>query len=273
MDEPMLETKITSNKNVSPTTIDLQHVPEEGSNEEASMIHQHAAETPAAFYKTWPSHLDVHSLLQQESVIEGGRRQYLIICNISKRTNIKSLLLTAAAFGCRAVFVAGQRKFDFDPSNSDMPGSIRDRVQSGQLPIIQFEKLAHCVTYVQSLGASTMINSSESENDIPVDTDSLTKERRGPIQILGVEIDDKSIDLDAEPFTGDTAFMMGNEGQGMNSKQMAVCDGFVRIAQYGGGTASLNVNVAASIVLHRFHTWAIGHSIHKISNTKPESLI
>eukprot|EP00978_Attheya_sp_CCMP212_P015962 scaffold41442_cov53-Attheya_sp.AAC.3 len=265
----MLETKITSNKNVSPTTIDVQHVPEEGSNEEASMIHQRATETPAAVYKTWPSNLDVHSLLQQESSIEGGRRQYLIICNISKRTNIKSLLLTAAAFGCRAVFVAGQRKFDFDPSNSDMPGSIRDRVQSGQLPIIQFEKLAHCVTYIQSLGASTMRNSSESENDI--DTDSLTKEedsnRRGPIRILGVEIDDKSIDLDAEPFTGDTAFMMGNEGQGMNSKQMAVCDGFVRIAQYGGGTASLNVNVAASIVLHRFHTWSIGHSIHKISNT------
>lgn len=51
----------------------------------------------------------------------------------------------------------------------------------------------------------------------------------------------------------DTAFMMGNEGQGMNEKQMAVCDGFVKISQYGGGTASLNVSVAASIVLQRFY--------------------
>ena len=37
---------------------------------------------------------------------------------------------------------------------------------------------------------------------------------------------------------------------------MAICDGFVYIPQYGPGTASLNVAVAASIILHRFATWA-----------------
>ena len=31
-----------------------------------------------------------------------------------------------------------------------------------------------------------------------------------------------------------------------------MCDFFVYIPQYGGGTASLNVTVAASIVLHHF---------------------
>ena len=79
----------------------------------------------------------------------------------------------------------------------------------------------------------------------------------GPVRIVGVEIDDGAIDVEDEPFEGDTAFMMGNEGQGMNEKQMNVCDGFVRIAQYGGGTASLNVSVAAGIVLHRFHHWSM----------------
>jgi tRNA G18 (ribose-2'-O)-methylase SpoU len=49
--------------------------------------------------------------------------------------------------------------------------------------------------------------------------------------------------------------MMGNEGSGMTTKQMSHCDGFIRISQYGGGMASLNVSVAAGIVLHRYFQW------------------
>ncbi len=37
---------------------------------------------------------------------------------------------------------------------------------------------------------------------------------------------------------------------------MDACDAFVYIGQYGTGTASLNVAVAASIVLHHFALWA-----------------
>lgn len=37
---------------------------------------------------------------------------------------------------------------------------------------------------------------------------------------------------------------------------MRLCDGFVYIPQHGPGTASLNVTVAASIVLHHFAVWA-----------------
>lgn len=42
----------------------------------------------------------------------------------------------------------------------------------------------------------------------------------------------------------------------MNEKQLALCDSFCYIPQYGPGTASLNVAVAASIVLHSFAVWA-----------------
>lgn len=42
----------------------------------------------------------------------------------------------------------------------------------------------------------------------------------------------------------------------MSPRQMRACDGFVYIAQFGTGTASLNVAVAGSIVLHRFALWA-----------------
>lgn len=44
--------------------------------------------------------------------------------------------------------------------------------------------------------------------------------------------------------------------QGLSSKQKEFCDGFVYIPQYGNGTASLNVAVACSIVLHHFALWA-----------------
>lgn len=42
----------------------------------------------------------------------------------------------------------------------------------------------------------------------------------------------------------------------MNGRQLAVCDEFVYIPQYSGHTASLNVAVAASIVLQYFAVWA-----------------
>jgi hypothetical protein len=44
--------------------------------------------------------------------------------------------------------------------------------------------------------------------------------------------------------------------QGLSSNQKAACDKFVYIPQYGPGTASLNVAVACSIVLHHYALWA-----------------
>ncbi len=37
---------------------------------------------------------------------------------------------------------------------------------------------------------------------------------------------------------------------------MALCDRLVYIPQYGNGTASLNVAIAGSIIMHRFAVWA-----------------
>jgi tRNA G18 (ribose-2'-O)-methylase SpoU len=53
--------------------------------------------------------------------------------------------------------------------------------------------------------------------------------------------------VNQQPLTSDTALLPGNEGQGM-----ADCQQFVRIPQYGVGTASFNVNVATSMVLYRY---------------------
>jgi tRNA G18 (ribose-2'-O)-methylase SpoU len=157
-------------------------------------------------------------------------RMYLVVSNISKRPNIRSLLLTAAAFGCSGVFVVGQRQFDTSPDGTDVPGQIKNCIRQGRMVIRHFDKWHECILYL--------------------------KEHN--IQLVGVEIHQDAINLDvfvAQEPTSDVAFLMGNEGQGLSAKQMDSCDAFVIISQYGGGTASLNVNVAASIVLHRFHEY------------------
>lgn len=158
-------------------------------------------------------------------------KMYLVLTNISKRNNIKSLLQTAAACGCSAIFVVGQRTFDFD---KDLPQSLHAYTNDDEqkiMPIIRFVKWNDCVQHLV--------------------------ERN--ITLVGVEIHKDAHNLDSYTSTNnkdnnkDVAFLMGNEGQGIHEKHMASCQDFVKIPQYGGGTASLNVNVAASIVLHSYH--------------------
>jgi len=76
-------------------------------------------------------------------------------------------------------------------------------------------------------------------------------------KVCGVEIVNSALDVNTEPFETDAnlCLMIGNEGTGLSTKQMELCDYFVRISQFGGGTASLNVSVAASIVMQRFLQW------------------
>eukprot|EP00669_Euglena_mutabilis_P003290 TRINITY_DN14231_c0_g1_i1.p1 TRINITY_DN14231_c0_g1~~TRINITY_DN14231_c0_g1_i1.p1 ORF type:complete len:209 (+),score=25.48 TRINITY_DN14231_c0_g1_i1:46-672(+) len=74
--------------------------------------------------------------------------------------------------------------------------------------------------------------------------------------ICGIEIDPQAQPVDRHPFRGNTCFVLGNEGHGLDQRLMQVCDQFVYIPQYGNGTASLNVTVAGSIVFHHFGIWA-----------------
>jgi tRNA G18 (ribose-2'-O)-methylase SpoU len=146
--------------------------------------------------------------------------------------------------------VAGQKKFNFDVNSekSDVPNVLRPMIQNGLVQIIQYDKLHDCIEHLHTtLG----------------------------IKVMGVEIDQSALDVEdtdacfegADAGGGGIAFMMGNEGTGMNEKQMALCDGFVKISQYGGGTASLNVSVAAAIVLQRFYEWSRSSSRERIGTS------
>lgn len=49
------------------------------------------------------------------------------------------------------------------------------------------------------------------------------------IKICGIEIMPDSKPIQEHPFQGDTLFVLGNEGSGLNSTQIAMCDHFVYI--------------------------------------------
>ena len=155
-------------------------------------------------------------------------RLYLVICNISKSRNVRQLLLTAQAFGCCSVLVVGQER-NLQDGNNLLPFQFKRQMEQQKIELVKFVKFDECIQYL----------------------------RDRKIFLLGVEIDEQSILLDDDyfhkrPLDKDVAIFMGNEGSGIHPRHMKECQGFVRIPQYGVGTASLNVNVACSIVLYRF---------------------
>lgn len=151
----------------------------------------------------------------------------LVIINISKRNNVHKLIDAALAFGCQQILIVGQtRNFDVERYNDQ------------QHIIARFQKWKDCQGYLYEHG----------------------------MQLVGVEIHEKSVTV--EEYIGQVcdgvserpnsaphhvALVMGNEGTGLSDKLMEACEYFIRIPQYGRGTASLNVYVAASVVLSQFY--------------------
>ncbi|KAM0948593.1 putative tRNA (guanosine(18)-2'-O)-methyltransferase [Dioscorea sansibarensis] len=144
---------------------------------------------------------------------------YVVVHNVAKRHNIGTLGRSAAAFGVSEMVLIGRRDFN----------SFGSHGSASHLRFRHFHSLSDARRYL--------------------------KEDRG-CDICGVEIADGAFPVNAQPFTKSTAFLLGNEGTGLSEKECEICDFFVYIPQYGGGTASLNVTVAASIVLHHFGVWA-----------------
>ncbi len=142
---------------------------------------------------------------------------YLVISNISKKNNVQALIHTAQAYNFVPI-VVGMKAImrELDP-HLNMAGSYK---------------------YME-----TMKDLSEF----------LTTEG---IPLIAIEITESATNVLHFPFsTSSTAFMPGNEGSGLNITQRNAANGFIYIPQYGSGTASLNVTVATSIILHQYHRW------------------
>ena len=144
-------------------------------------------------------------------------KSYLVLYNIMKHANFGFLLRTAAAFGVSETIVVGKRAFDVGGACGMKRMTLKRH----------FHKLPDAINYL----------------------------REQNVSICGVEVVDDAIPIQTHPFTQSTAFMVGNEGSGLSSSQIACCDFFVYVPQHGAAEC-INVNVAAGIVLHHFAMWA-----------------
>lgn len=148
----------------------------------------------------------------------GPPASYLLVATLNKRLNIGMSVRSAVAFGCAEVLVAGNR----DVSTFGDQGTLR------HTRLRHFDRLRDAVAWCRSRG----------------------------ITVCGMEICEGAQPVQMHPFLGPTAFLAGSEGGGLDAAHKALCDHFVYVPQHGNGTASLNVTVATSIVLHHFATWA-----------------
>lgn len=144
---------------------------------------------------------------------------YLIVSNVAKRNNLGQLVRSASAFDVCEILCVGRKK---DVNFFGAHGS------NAHVKFRFFATLADCVAFLKERG----------------------------VTICGIEIDERARAVQTHPFHGPTAFLPGNEGDGLHAREMAICDEFVYIPHYGAGTASLNVTVASSIIFHHFATWA-----------------
>ncbi len=145
-------------------------------------------------------------------------KSILIIYNISNDQNFGWMLRTANALGVSEVLVVGRQKFN----KTGHMGT-----DSGYATRRHFYRIEEAVDYLKERGFT----------------------------LVGVEITPDAKAIETHPFSGNTAFLMGNEGLGISEKAKAFCESYVYIKQFGLG-ASLNVNVATGIVLHHFASWA-----------------
>jgi tRNA G18 (ribose-2'-O)-methylase SpoU len=153
---------------------------------------------------------------------------FLILSHLQKDHNVGALLRSAAAFGVSELIVVGRRKV---PTTAAVG---MDHVVRRTAFVRFHDALAH----VRAQGA----------------------------RVLGVEIDPTARPIDEHPFEGSTAFVLGNEGQGLSPEQRRLCDGLVRIRQYGFAR-SLNVHLAGALCLHHFALWA-GYAERPIDGSK-----
>ena len=144
-------------------------------------------------------------------------RSYLILHHIAKNRNLGALLRSADAFGVHEVVVVGRRRIASAPACG----------------------MHRCVTRV----AFPRLQ----------DAEDYLRERQ--VRILGVEVEPSAARLETHPFVGDTAFLVGNEGDGLTERHRAMCDAFVRIPQFGHAR-SLNVSTAGALALYHFALWA-----------------
>jgi len=127
---------------------------------------------------------------------------YVICFNVSKRHNIGTIARCCTAFGVRAVCLVGSREYNtFGSHGSDVYVQLK-----------HFKTLQDCCDALRGDGC----------------------------RILGIEITDAALPVHDHPFSGSTAFMLGNEGQVCRHPHLSQCSStflqlLIQLYQSGAG--------------------------------------
>lgn len=165
-------------------------------------------------------------------------RILLVIHNVRSVHNVGSLLRTAECLGVSDVYISGISPYPKIDNDTRLPHVIK-RIQS------QLHKTA--------LGAEDMLSIRRFDTFDAV----IEQLRKKKYSIVAVEqATDSTAIFKFRPVT-DTALVLGNELNGLEKSEIALCDQTVEIPMHGK-KESLNVVQAAAIALYQattYNTW------------------
>lgn len=148
-------------------------------------------------------------------------KKILILYNIRSNHNVGSIFRTADACGIDKIYLVGYTPAPIDRFGREV-GAI-SKVSLGTEKNILFEKVEDINTLLDSLK---------------------------DIEIVSVEQSDDSIDYKEYRMTGDTAFILGEEVNGIPEEILKRSNKIIEVPMKGK-KESLNVSVTAGVVLFR----------------------
>lgn len=169
-------------------------------------------------------------------VVKRTPSSHIVVSNLQSGGNIGNILRSASIFGCEECIVVGQKRHRLTGDH----GSRFDLRRRHMWSHIEAKEYLH-ERGVRIYGIEIMTSAS-------------------PIMRYDAETGVVHFPFDRQ-WQG-AAFVMGNEGNGLSVKQREICDEFLYIPQTrggrsdGGGSASLNVACAATVILQAYCTWA-----------------
>jgi len=197
--------------------------------------------TADANINAWNTDLKRQSLPRQPN----NPSAYVIVSNLQSGGNIGNIVRSASIFGCEECIVVGQKRYR-------MTGDHGSRLD---LPQRHMWSHADAKDYLDNKGVR-VYGIEIMENAAPV----MQYDREtGVVQF--------PFERECEGGWSGAAFLFGNEGRGLSTKQREICDEFLFIPQNRGGSgdgfagrssgsASMNVACAAAVVLQAYCMWA-----------------
>lgn len=145
----------------------------------------------------------------------GGGGLHVVLDGVEDPHNLGAIIRTAHAAGAAAVVIPGRRAAGLtDTVARAAAGSL------AHLPVVRVTNVSRALEYLKQRG----------------------------YWIYGLD-ENGAQRYDQADYAAPAAFVLGGEGKGLHSNVARHCDALVRIPMTPGGVASLNVSVAAGVVL------------------------